>query len=830
MKPLFRQEAGAAARTVRAIIAEAVAAPSYRGTATKSSDEHGESVSGHDVPAEARDLGLFVRGVRFLVLIVEPVLSWLVAYPLILLEIVLFCAVSWAGFGTTFGLPDLVWEEWGPWQFFAGLSVSLLFGNVLFVRYMLDTRAGAPDFGERLSLFAFSSNELVRKAGGFLFWTWVPTLAVFYVPKVVIRYWGSDVPSVLKPAPTPAIPVLPMLAGLVLGVLFTVGLVWAAERTGVTGWIARTRVFRTLPGIASGRIPGAQWPLHAFAAMMAAIPALFLTLFGIESLFDAIWSPVWLLCLILALLNLFYGFLVFHLSGFQYVFLLLCVALGAVSNYQFPFKMSFPGLDRYDPAAGLQTLPNLDEDPATTLPPGVEPVNLVQTPAMLEQFHRNWTSDDGPGKGTDTKPKLVIVCTSGGGIRAAVWTAAVLEQLESEFQGKQGTGFQNHIRLFTGASGGMVGAALYASRFGAPSPPAVPLSEQLGEDSLWPTVQTMLFRDLPAIGTPLPTRKDRGRSLEEAWYRNTKEWPTRDDQPSPLGRVLTEMHLKEDHGRPSPLESTFKDLRDAEAAARRPSLVFAPMLVEDCRRVLISNLDLADLTRAEVGSLNSKLDPPGAVPPSRLSPNVQSVSAFEFWRYFPAAYDTFKVGTAARMNATFPYVGVAVNLPSRPPRRVVDAGYFDDYGLDLAALWVYRYREQLAAHTSGVVLIEVRAYPLRTQKILFESGDGKSDLITWGLSELSTPAEALLNLYGRGAYFRNDQLMQLTARAMNGMKDPGFFTTMTLECESETAALSWTLPKSERDSVIAEAKTGQRSNFRTSVSKLKTWFGNGGGP
>ena len=63
-----------------------------------------------------------------------------------------------------------------------------------------------------------------------------------------------------------------------------------------------------------------------------------------------------------------------------------------------------------------------------------------------------------------------------------------------------------------------------------------------------------------------------------------------------------------------------------------------------------------------------------------------SRSAVEFFRLFPAAHDRFEVGTAARLSATFPYVSPGVSLPTDPPRRVVDAGYFDNYGVNLAAL------------------------------------------------------------------------------------------------------------------------------------------------
>ena len=41
------------------------------------------------------------------------------------------------------------------------------------------------------------------------------------------------------------------------------------------------------------------------------------------------------------------------------------------------------------------------------------------------------------------------------------------------------------------------------------------------------------------------------------------------------------------------------------------------------------------------------------------------------------------------MSATFPFASPAVSLPMDVPRRVVDAGYYDNYGVDLATSWIY---------------------------------------------------------------------------------------------------------------------------------------------
>ncbi len=59
------------------------------------------------------------------------------------------------------------------------------------------------------------------------------------------------------------------------------------------------------------------------------------------------------------------------------------------------------------------------------------------------------------------KPKLIVIATSGGAYRAAFWTTLVLDRLSSHEIGLPY--FSESVRLLTGASGGMVGAAYYAA-------------------------------------------------------------------------------------------------------------------------------------------------------------------------------------------------------------------------------------------------------------------------------------------------------------------------------------------------------------------------------
>jgi hypothetical protein len=439
----------------------------------------------------------------------------------------------------------------------------------------------------------------------------------------------------------------------------------------------------------------------------------------------------------------------------------------------------------------------------------VRALNSLETLEAWKQRVEPWWRVDDPKKPpAPGKPPLVIVTVSGGGIRASAWTATVLETLERTI----GPKFPYHIRLITGASGGMVSAAAYAGGLEAPPagddcpPKRDPSCSQHGltEDQLNSVAGCMVFSDLPGLLNPLHRAMDRGQKIEEAWIRL--------------------------NGGPekSPLHRRLRALAPDERAGWRPSLVFTPMFVEDGRRLLISNLDLGFVTR-NYGRLlqawtDGKLDPTylqDLQPFSRHDDEIFSLSAVEFYRLFPGAGDV-TVATAARMSASFPWIAPAVSLPTSPPRRVVDAGYYDNYGVNLAAQWLTEYRHWLAENTSGVLVVQIRdgvSQKARTQ-IGFdrptETGFADTawiDRFTWmarrelidpGFYPLTTPLQGFGAARQWSMSFRNDEQIELFDRLLDELRagSPDFFRTVVFECPVE-ASVSWNLTDAEKDKIRA---------------------------
>jgi hypothetical protein len=391
------------------------------------------------------------------------------------------------------------------------------------------------------------------------------------------------------------------------------------------------------------------------------------------------------------------------------------------------------------------------------------------------------SGSDRPECACPVKHKLVLVTVSGGGIRSAVWATTVLRRLEVQF----GASFPYHVRIITGASGGMVGATYYTGTLRAPAllkndpaGPVVnphtepgPLEEFLGrEDFLAPTASQMVFSDLPrALTLPLSLKKDRGQALEQAW------------QTLPNGDVFSR---------------SFRGPTGFAAEERegwRPSLVFTPMLVEDGRRLMISNLDLgfaprnigammlepaSSLLRPQVNQFGAFVD--GGIEPGF---DLYSLTAIEFFRLFPGATE-FKVGTAARMSATFPFISPAVTLPTFPPRSVVDAGYYDNFGINLVSLWadLSSVKQWLVQNTSGVVIVQIRDHAsqlLRTEldfelrapdnpvteylmgaDVAAVTGDAVHAVYDRGLLQLGRPLNGFFNSRYSITSFRNDEQIE----------------------------------------------------------------------
>jgi len=307
---------------------------------------------------------------------------------------------------------------------------------------------------------------------------------------------------------------------------------------------------------------------------------------------------------------------------------------------------------------------------------------------------------------------------------------------------------------------------------------------------------------------------DRGQTLEWKWGLSASDRLGR----NPFAKTFTTLRGN-------------KEKKTGEWGGKRPSLVFSPMMVEDSRRLIISNLDLRFLTTAD--TQQEQICRSG-VEFHRLFPALPPEEAQQLYGWEWSTSHGFAVSTAARMSATFPVVSPAVSLPTTPPRRVVDAGYYDNYGVSLASAWLLEKEAWLKRYTSGFALVEIRAYPLTDGGRLFANIDSQTGEPTMTdrrgnflgdlTAAVSAPLDAVLNARGNISYHRNSEWVDRLHWVFNEQYEEGFFHSARLEL-TRPAALNWYMTSTERASV---ANAFELDRTQDEVKKLKEWFGTGG--
>jgi hypothetical protein len=293
----------------------------------------------------------------------------------------------------------------------------------------------------------------------------------------------------------------------------------------------------------------------------------------------------------------------------------------------------------------------------------------LQTIRMLER----WQQDYYEQYGRDRKPRLVLLAVSGGGTRSAYWVMNCLQRADSALQGK----LLQNVRLITGASGGMIGASYMRELMWMAQQPGVPDSliysprfrKRASQDLLNPIIFSMtanLFFPNHRFRMQGQTYiEDRGYAFEEELIQNTGAFQ---------GRLLG------DYQRP---------VREA----RLPMMILSPTIVNDGRPLYISSQDVTYMAQ-----------------PARFSPAYSNAVPGVAFRHMFRKHnaDSLRFTTAIRMNATFPYVLPAIELPTQPRTKVMDAGVVDNFGAFTAVKFLYYFRHWVQRNTRGVVLLQIR--------------------------------------------------------------------------------------------------------------------------
>ena len=256
------------------------------------------------------------------------------------------------------------------------------------------------------------------------------------------------------------------------------------------------------------------------------------------------------------------------------------------------------------------------------------------------------------------QPHMIMVATAGGGSRAAYWTGTVLGALQDI-----DPDFHRKVFGISGVSGGALGATVYGALLArhqklaelaqkVQQPQKIELhcksadgrtvtgffgcaQAVTGRDFLSSVLVGMLFSDALQRVWPLPNPialPDRARALERSWE---AAWCSATGECRDGGQ----------------LARSFFEIWPSDPGKWLPALFLNGTSVLTGKRIVTSNLKLADTI----------------------------VEGFDFFHEWPL---TVRASTAANNASRFPYVEPAGTLRGNREDRVVDGGYFENFGAE----------------------------------------------------------------------------------------------------------------------------------------------------
>ena len=466
-----------------------------------------------------------------------------------------------------------------------------------------------------------------------------------------------------------------------------------------------------------------------------------------------------LFTLLIMLFSVFYSWF----KGWTLTLLILCaVGFNYLSNKWdlFQFRNYAYGINyEYKPRYNHESLYNIQNNGSSINNALKENIEILN----------NWSHKNK----TITKPKMVFINTSGGGLRSALWTVHVLSYLDSITNNQL---FQK-THLITGASGGMIGASFYREEYlnkniDSVDPNYTIMKHKVSKDLLNPLAFSIATTDMIY----------RFKSFNDGNYSYTKDrgW-------------FFEKKLVDNLG-------CFKDKRlfdykTPEYQSHIPMMIFSPSVVNDGRRLLISPQNITFLCHLDTTIFGNNI----------AYENLEYKSLFK--NNNPL---NLRVTSAIRMNATFPYILPMVLLPTEPKIEVMDAGLRDNLGLSTSVSYIENFKHWINKHTSGIVIIQIRDKERKTTMKDKQSGSL--------LSKLFTPLTNVYKNFLKIQDYKHDEILNNLKKSYNG--DIHYIEFALKEGSSDEISMSWHLTSKDKKQIYEQLYTEENQKSVEKVSNL----------
>jgi hypothetical protein len=389
-------------------------------------------------------------------------------------------------------------------------------------------------------------------------------------------------------------------------------------------------------------------------------------------------------------------------------------------------------------------------------------------------------------------PKLVFLCVSGGGKRAALWALNSLQTADSLTKGQ----LMSQSVLITGASGGLIGASYFRelklreSKGENVKPYSSIHRDKISTDNLNPLIFSLLANDLfvgftQFIYADNAYQKDRAYTFEQQ-----------------LNQITEGM-----------MDKPISAYRKPEDEGTIPMVILTPTVVNDGRKIYIASRPVSFLNADVLG-----------LPGYKLS----KIAGTDFQRAFRnLGGDSLRFLSALRMSATFPYITPNTTLPTEPPIQIMDAGISDNFGMSDAIRFMYSFRDWIALNTSGVIFLSVRDSP-KLGKVLPKTGQTIVDDITQPISSVYNNFENFQDInadmmLGQARMWFQLPISRVDLQYQAESYVPNLQKMDSIRQNSARASLSWRLTTREKEGIVnaINSETNQAE-----LDRLKQLLGN----
>ncbi|MEY2829173.1 MAG: hypothetical protein RIQ33_1031, partial [Bacteroidota bacterium] len=324
---------------------------------------------------------------------------------------------------------------------------------------------------------------------------------------------------------------------------------------------------------------------------------------------------------------------------------------------------------------------------------------------------------------TSSKPYMILLNVSGGGLRSSYWTFNVLQYLDSLTNGRM----MKQTQLITGGSGGMLGAAFFRELYYQQqlNPNRINLNNELyrnaiGTDLLNPITTSIAVNDLflPWQSFNYANqnyKKDRGYIFEKQLNENTMEL---------MNRKMIEYYEPEYH-------------------SKIPMMILNGTIINDGRLLMISPQPINYMVRPNYNE-------------QRIAdPKIDAVDFRYFFKDKQA--DSLRFSSALRVNCTFPYVLPSVSLPTQPKLDVMDAGIRDNYGFETSIRFINGFKEWIKDNTAGLIFIQITDFNRSNIKL--------EDNEQTALEQMTNPIGNVFSNLPEFQYFNQNDLLFLMSNS-----------------------------------------------------------------